>query len=130
MSAIKVTFPGGTLVTAHFGDFEVATDQPEDNGGSNSAPEPYMLFLSSIVTCAGFYVQSFCKQRGLATETMTMTLDIDRNEETRRLEKIKLAIQLPEDFPSKYKAAVIRAAGMCSVKKAIADPPEFEVITE
>ncbi len=130
MSMIKATFPGGAQVTAHFDGFEVKTDQPASNGGTNSAPEPYMLFLASIVTCAGFYVQSFCQQREIATDNIGMTLDIERNEETRRLDKIKLAIQLPDDFPTKYKNAVIRAAGMCSVKKAIADPPEFEVITE
>lgn len=130
MSMITATFPGGAMVTAHFGDFTVHTDQPEEDGGANSAPEPYMLFLSSIVTCAGFYVQKFCQQRELSTEGMTMTLDIERNLEMRRLEKVKMAIQLPEGFPEKYHKAVIRAAGMCSVKKAIADPPEFEVITE
>ena len=130
MSMIKATFPGGTMVTAHFGDFEVPTDQPVEDGGTNSAPEPYMLFLSSIVTCAGFYVQRFCQQRELSTEGMTMTLDIERNPEIRRLEKVKIAIQLPDGFPEKYQKAVVRAAGMCSVKKAIADPPEFEVITE
>ncbi len=101
MSMIKATFPGGALVSAHFDGFEVKTDQPEDNGGSNSAPEPYMLFLASIVTCAGFYVQSFCQQREIATDNIGMTLDIERNEESRRLEKIKMAIQLPADFPKK-----------------------------
>lgn len=130
MSMITAKFPGGTMVSAHFEGFEVATDQPEDNGGANSAPEPYMLFLSSIVTCAGFYVQKFCQQRELSTDGMTMTLDIERHPEARRLEKVKMAIQLPDAFPDKYRKAVIRAAGMCSVKKAIADPPEFEVITE
>ncbi|MCF6265886.1 MAG: OsmC family protein [Desulfuromusa sp.] len=130
MPMIKVTFPGGSVVTANFGKFEVPTDQPIDEGGTDTAPEPYMLFLSSIATCAGFYVQRFCQQRELNTEGMTMTLDIERNPEMRRLEKVKMAIQLPEGFPVKYKQAVIRAAGMCSVKKAITDPPEFEVITE
>ena len=130
MAMIDVTFPGGSLVTANFGKFKVATDQPIEDGGDDSAPEPYMLFLSSIVTCAGFYVIRFCQQRKLPTEGLTMTLDIERNPEMRRLEKVKMAIQLPEGFPEKYKKAVIRAAGMCSVKKAIANPPEFEVITE
>ena len=130
MAMIKVTFPGGTLVTSNFGNFEVVTDQPIEDGGTDSAPGSYMLFLSSIATCAGFYVQSFCHQRELSTEGMSMTLDIDRNRKTRRLEKVKMAIQLPAGFQNKYKNAIIRAAGMCSVKKAIADPPEFEVIIE
>jgi len=130
MAMIDVTFPGGTVVTANFGKFEVVTDQPIEDGGTDSAPEPYMLFLSSIVTCAGFYVLRFCQQRELPTEGLTMGLDIERNAESRMLEKVKLTIQLPEGFPEKYHRAVIRAAGMCSVKKALMSAPEFEIITE
>lgn len=130
MAMVDVTFPGGTKVNAHFGKFEVLTDQPIEDGGTDTAPEPYMLFLSSIVTCAGFYVLRFCQQRELPTEGLTMGLDIERNAETRKLEKINMSIQLPEGFPEKYKKAVIRAAGMCSVKKALASAPEFEIVTE
>lgn len=130
MPAVSVTFPGGAAVTAHVDGFEIPTDQPEDNGGANSAPEPFMLFLSAIATCAGFYVQRFCQERKLPLEGLSMTLDIERNPDTRRLDKVKLALQLPAEFPDKYRQAVIRAAGMCSVKKAIVDPPEFEVVTE
>ena len=130
MAMIDVTFPGGTKVTANFGKFEVPTDQPIEDGGTDTAPEPYMLFLSSIVTCAGFYVLRFCQQRELPTEGLGMTLDIERNPETRSLDKVKLAIQLPEGFPKKYQRAIIRAAEMCSVKKALMSTPEFEIVTE
>lgn len=130
MALIEATFPGGAAVNALIDGFEIKTDQPESNGGANSAPEPYALFLASVVTCAGFYVQRFCQERQLPTEGMGMTLDIDRNQETRRLEKINIAIQLPDGFPEKYRKAVVRAANMCSVKKALLDPPEVDVITE
>jgi len=130
MAMIDVTFPGGTKVTANFGKFEVPTDQPVEDGGTDTAPEPYMLFLSSIVTCAGFYVLRFCQQRELPTEGLGMTLDIERNPETRSLDKVKLAILLPDSFPKKYQRAIIRAAEMCSVKKALMGAPEFEIVTE
>jgi ribosomal protein S12 methylthiotransferase accessory factor len=43
--------------------------------------------------------------------------------------KITLDIQLPSDFPEKYRSAVINAAELCLVKKTINDPPEFQVHT-
>jgi len=43
--------------------------------------------------------------------------------------KIKLEIQLPADFPKKYRPALISTAEVCAVKRSIADPPVFEVIT-
>jgi hypothetical protein len=45
------------------------------------------------------------------------------------LSKINLDIQLPPDFPEKYKTAVIRAADQCAVKKHLENPPTFEVTT-
>lgn len=130
MDPITVTFPGGAQVCAQAGEFVIPTDQPFEDGGTNSAPAPYDLFLSSIATCSGIYVARFCQQRELSTEGMTMTLKIERNAELRKLEKVKIAIQLPDGFPEKYKKAVVRAAEMCSVKKALLDPPEFEMIAE
>lgn len=45
------------------------------------------------------------------------------------ISKIGLEILLPPDFPEKYKNAVINAADLCSVKKLIQNPPEFDVYT-
>jgi ribosomal protein S12 methylthiotransferase accessory factor len=41
--------------------------------------------------------------------------------------KILLDIQLPPDFPEKYRAAVIRSADQCAVKKHFEQPPQFEI---
>ncbi len=43
--------------------------------------------------------------------------------------KISLDIQLPPDFPEKYKDALINAANLCAVKKHLLNPPEIEVIS-
>ena len=62
---MKITFPGGKKVNAEYNGFTHLTDQPVNAGGANSAPSPFELFLASLGTCAGFYVQSFCQQRGI-----------------------------------------------------------------
>ena len=41
----------------------------------------------------------------------------------------QLLNDLPESFPEKYRAAVARAAGQCSVKKIIESPPQMEIET-
>jgi len=50
---MEITFPGGKKVNSTYKGFTVETDQPKDEGGDGSAPEPYDLFLSSIGTCTG-----------------------------------------------------------------------------
>ena len=128
--AMQISFPGGVAVTAQVGAFEVRTDQPVGAGGAGSAPSPYDIFLASIGTCAGFFALRFCQQRELATEGLQLSLDYRRDPETKRLDKISIRIQLPAGFPEKYRAAIIKATDQCAVKKAILDPPEFEVIAE
>ena len=40
-----------------------------------------------------------------------------------------MEIQLPPDFPEKYRESVIRAAELCTVKKHLEHPPVIAVST-
>ncbi|HNW59798.1 MAG TPA: OsmC family protein [bacterium] len=120
---IKISFPGGLAVNAQYGPLTIATNQ------DGSAPAPFTLFLASIGTCAGIYVLSFCKQRGLDTTGLEITQQVITDPGTHMVGKIHLNIQLPAGFPEKYKEAVIRAADQCAVKKHLAHPPEFSIST-
>jgi putative redox protein len=126
---MEVTFDGGKVITAHIGGHTIRTDQPLNSGGQNSAPAPFELFLASIGTCAGIYVKSFCDQRNIPSENIKIIQTGEYDKQTGLPTNIKIDIQLPADFPEKYKAPVINAAELCKVKKTIANPPKFEVIT-
>jgi ribosomal protein S12 methylthiotransferase accessory factor len=126
---MEITFDGGKIITAHLKGHEIKTDQPVAGGGTNTAPAPFDLFLASIGTCAGIYVKSFCDQRGIPTDKIKIIQSVDYDMEKHLPSKIKLDIQLPLDFHEKYRNAVISAADLCAVKRAIADPPVFEVVT-
>jgi len=121
-----IDFPGGLQVDANFGPYTVSTDQPGPYG-NGSAPTPFATFLASIGTCAGIYVLSFCQQRGLPTDGVRIVQSLEVNPLTGLVGKVLLDIQLPPEFPEKYKTAVIRAADQCAVKKHFEQPPQFEV---
>ncbi len=123
-----IDFPGGLQVDAHFGPYTVSTDQPRPQG-SGSAPTPFATFLASIGTCAGIYVLGFCQQRGLPTQGIRIVQSLEANPFTGMVSKVLLDIQLPPEFPEKYKQAVIRAADQCAVKKHFENPPSFDVFT-
>ena len=123
---IRVQSPGGMRLDAELGGFTVSTDQPEADGGDNSAPSPFDLFLASLATCAGYYVLVFCRQRKLPTGGIVLRMTNDWNENKHLVEKIGLEISLPADFPAKYHKALLRAAGMCTVKRHLDNPPAFD----
>jgi putative redox protein len=127
-SEILVTLPGGRRVEAQVGAHGVRTDQPRDNGGEDTAPSPFELFLASIGTCAGIFVQGFCQKRGLPFERIRI-LERPSYAADGTLTGVDLDIQVPADFPEKYRDALVRVADQCSVKKAIAAQPRFAVRT-
>jgi putative redox protein len=125
---IDVYFEGGKKVNAVIHGFTVKTDQPVRAGGEDSAPAPFNLFLASLATCAGFYVKTFCDQRNIPAEEITLSMDYEVNQATHLIGKIAIDINVPGDFPEKYEAAVINAAAVCTVKRHL-HPDIQNVIT-
>jgi ribosomal protein S12 methylthiotransferase accessory factor len=127
MSTMTVTFPGGKRVDAEYDGFVVKTDQSPRNGGEGTSPEPFALFLASIATCAGIYVKGYCDARGIATDGLGLTMQVEREAGKARVVRLAIEIRLPPGFPEKHRDAVVRAAELCAVKKHILDPPAFEI---
>ncbi|MFH1701837.1 MAG: OsmC family protein [Nitrospirota bacterium] len=128
---IKITFTGGKKVNAEIDGMVIPTDQPRKYGGEGSAPTPYDHFLASIGTCAGIYVLSFCEERKISTDRISL---VERFETEKRgdkvvLTKIILEVIVPPEFPEKYHNALIKVIDQCAVKKTIMNPPKFAIRT-
>ena len=124
-----VTLPGDKKVNATYNGYTIQTDQPIQAGGSATSPAPFDLFLASIGTCAGIYIQGFCSSRGIPANDIKIVQRMNYNNEKRLVDNIELEIQLPYNFPDKYKDAVINAAELCAVKKHLQNPPSFKIHT-
>ena len=124
---INVSFPGGKKVNAEIGGQIIPTDQPVDDGGEGSAPAPFLLFLASLATCAGYYSLQFCLSRNISTNGMSLQTTCTFDEAEHRYTAMDIALTLPAGFPEKYRDAIVRAMDLCTVKKHILNPPKFTV---
>lgn len=127
-SKIVVTLPGKRRVDAEVGSHVIRTDQPRHNGGEDTAPTPYQLFLAAMGTCAGIFVQGFCAKRELPTEGIRI-VESPQLDQNGTLVGVDLEIQVPPTFPEKYRDALARVTDQCSVKRAIEARPRFEART-
>src|SRR5262249_7405970 len=125
---MSITFPGGVAVDAEFRGLKVHTDQQPEHGGGGTGPEPFELFLASMGTCAGFYALRFCQQRGIDTQGLGLTLTTEKDPSRTRIGRVHITIQLPPEFPDKYRDAIVRAADQCAVKRHVVEAPLFEVV--
>lgn len=117
-SELKVTLPGGRRVDVSVRGHVIHTDQPADNGGTDTAPTPFELFMASVGACAGIFVQGFCAARQLPTGGISIVQRVEGSEWL-------LELELPADFPEKYRLPLLAVIDQCSVKKAIAAQPRI-----
>ena len=124
---IEVSLLEGQQLKASFGEHEVISDQSASVGGNEEYPEPFDYFLASLSLCAAFYMRKFCQQRDISTEGMKLIQNNENIGDDKYKKKIKLSVELPTNFPDKYRKALLASANTCTVKKVIQQMPEFEV---
>jgi putative redox protein len=125
---IEVFFDGKKKVNARIEGFTILTDQAVGSGGDGSAPEPFMLFLASLATCGGIYVKSFCDQRGIPANGITLDMSYQYDPAARMIGTITFHIYVPADFPEKYDKAVINSVSLCAVKRHLSDKIRTEIL--
>jgi putative redox protein len=124
-----ISFPGNKKVDASYKGFTIKTDQAVQAGGDGTAPAPFDLFLASIGTCSGIYVVDFCAHRGIPLDNVRIVQSMTRDPETHMVSAISLRIEIPNDFPDKYRESLVRAVDLCAVKKHLMNPPAFKIET-
>ena len=125
---MKISFAGNKVVHAETKGFTIITDVPSSPGGEVTAPSPVDLLLASLGTCTSYYVLHFCQQRELSLDEVSLSLDVDRDEESKKITNIRMSINLPSSFPERYGDAILKAASQCTVKKYLQDCPTIETI--
>lgn len=126
---IVVTFPGNKKVDAEYKGFTIHTDQPAHAGGDGTAPAPFDLFLASIATCGGIYIVNYLERHRMPLDGVRLLMRTTKDEKTRMITKMTIDIELPPDFPERYKGSLIKSVDLCSVKKHIITAPEFDLRT-
>jgi putative redox protein len=124
---IEINLLEGQKLQASFGKHHIISDQSMSVGGDEPYPEPFNYFLASMPLCAAFYIRKFCEQREINTQVIRLTQENTNIGEDKYHKAFNITVTLPDDFPEKYKKAVLVAANSCTVKKVIQAMPEFTV---
>jgi ribosomal protein S12 methylthiotransferase accessory factor len=126
---MKIYSGRGKQVLADHERFTIRTDQPVEDGGEGSAPEPFTLFLASLGTCAAHYVFSYCARRDLPIDGISLMQRVERDKKTKMIERVILEIRIPDGIPEKHWPAMVRAAQLCTVKKQLNSSIDFKITT-
>jgi uncharacterized OsmC-like protein len=101
----------------HLGDVKFAaatrghrlvTDQPSDNGGSDSGMTPPELMLASLGTCAGHYAAQYLKARSLPSDGLEIRVMAEKLLRPARLGGFRIEVLAPSIGPE-HEAGLLRA---------------------
>jgi putative redox protein len=93
-------------------------DEPTELGGTNQAPNPYELLLSSLSSCSAITMKMYANRKDWPLEGVEIKCDLvkaDAASPSWIVRKIKLSGPLDED----QKARLIQIADLCPVHKML-----------
>jgi putative redox protein len=123
---IRVDHKTGDLFEIAIRDHQLHVDQPAEHGGSDLAPTPTELFVTSLAACVAFYARRFLARHDLP-DGLSVRAEFTMADHPARVGVVKVAIELPEGVPDDRRAALLAVASHCTVHNSLEHPPEVSV---
>jgi putative redox protein len=105
----------------------VEVDQPADAGGSDTAPTPTELFVSSLASCVAFYAGRYLARHGLSADGLVVRASYEIVPRPARVGRVELSVSLPEGVPEEKRAALLAVASHCTVHNSLQDVPQVAI---
>ncbi|MEU6379779.1 OsmC family protein [Streptomyces sp. NPDC046909] len=125
---LDVAHVDGDVYTVEVRGHRLRVDQPEDAGGTDTAPTPTELFAASLATCVAFYAGRYLQRHGLDRTGLRVrtefTMATDR---PARIASVRVAITTPPGLPEQRRAALLAVASHCTIHNTLHQPPEIDI---
>jgi uncharacterized OsmC-like protein len=103
------------------------SDQPTDQGGSDTGMTPPEFLLASLASCAAFYAAQYLKTRQLPAGELKVRVSAEKAQQPTRLSSFRIEITAP-GLDERHQAGVLRAAKACLIHNTLLNQPSVEVV--
>jgi putative redox protein len=110
-------------------EHEVHADEPEENGGDDSAPSPQELLAASLASCTAITIEMYAKRKGWDIGDVAVDVDYEpaqRGSPT----KFKMVLNLPKELPEDQRERLMQIAAKCPVHRTLEGEVMFEETVE
>lgn len=105
-------------------------DEPGTLGGTDTAPDPYQLLLSSLGACKAITVRMYADRKGWPLEEIRLDLQHSRPNGRGNPEHIEISLSFTGDLSGEQRARLKEIANACPVQKTISGGLTFDSILE
>lgn len=127
MPAVEVTHITGDRFAIRIRDHVIHVDQPESDGGTDTAPTPTELFVASLASCVAFYARRYLSRHGLPDEGLAVSASSEFGAKPSRVASVVVTLTLPQGVPEEKRAPLLAVASHCTVHNTLEHPPEVRI---
>lgn len=136
MARITAQLTAGLAVKISNGRHEWYGDEPVEQGGSDTGPNPYDLLLGSLAACTCITIAAYCEHKGLSLESVRTSYEFARvhaddckncdDDAEGLIEEITSKVHIVGDFDDAQKKRLAQISQRCPVHKTLARGVAFD----
>jgi len=127
MMKLELKYTGGRRIETEVRGLEIAFDNREKFGGTNTAAEPPEVFAASVAACMGMYALGILERQKLSTDGLRIEVDYEMGENPKRIASMKFTFYLPQAIPGKRRKQFIATVNKCPLTGTLEVLPEMTV---
>jgi uncharacterized OsmC-like protein len=106
----------------------LAVDQPVPDGGTDTAPTPAELLVTSLTACVAHHAGRFLERHGVSREGLRIDTEFRVTSDRRpRVDRIRLRVHAPA-LPAGRREALRAAVSHCTVKNTLEKTPQIDIV--
>ena len=129
MRAVARRRDGSFRHEIELGDHRVTADEPEQNGGTDTGPNPQELLAASLASCTAITIEMYANRKGWPIGDVTVDVDYEpaqRGSPT----KFEMIVRLPKELPEEQRERLMQIAAKCPVHRTLEGEVMFEESVE
>ena len=116
----------GTLQHAvEIRDHTLTTDEPEDEGGTDTGPSPQELLAASLASCTAITMEMYAQRKGWDLGDVSVDVDYEpaqRGSPT----KFQMTVRLPKELPEDQRQRLMQIVAKCPVHRTLEGEVMFD----
>ncbi|HET6818103.1 MAG TPA: OsmC family protein [Mycobacteriales bacterium] len=127
MTAIQVRHEWNDRFSIDVRGHRLYVDQPEGDGGDDTAPTPTELLVASLASCVAFYARRYLSRHGLSEEGLVVSAEYTLSSRPARVGHIDVQLTLPDTISADRRAALLAVASHCTVHNSLIEGPMVRI---
>ena len=124
---VKVSHLGQVKFSIQSRSHTILCDQPQENGGEDTAMTPPELMLASLGSCAAFYAVQYLNTRHLAESGVEVRVTAEKLKQPARLGKFNIHVTCPVALSQEHTEGLMRSVHACLIHNTLMSPPEVHI---